>query len=371
MSQLVPQPIKTFSVAFDDPDANELPYARTVAQTLGTDHHEVLVRPVDFADALPHLVWHEDEPIGHSASVPLYFVSQLAQRYVKVVLTGEGSDELLAGYYRYRTTLLNMSVGRWYHRFSTERMRHMLRDIAAIMAPQSLKRRLPRTFLWRTPDLDSLYCDNFAVFPRQMQDELLTDSVKDRLNLVNPYAAITRYLDLPRSASVLQRLLYADLKTYLHELLMKQDQMSMAASIESRVPFLDHKLVEFSVALPDQMKLHRWTTKYVLREAMKGILPQAILNRPKMGFPVPIGRWFRSVWRPMVEDLVLGERATARGLFRRAFLERLMQEHMTGARDHTERIWALTNFEIWQRTFLDAAPPRGCLPQLEEAPRAR
>jgi asparagine synthase (glutamine-hydrolysing) len=371
MNPMVAQPIRTFTVAFNAPEANELEHARAVAKVFGTEHHEVLVEPSHFAAALPHLIWHEDEPLGHSASVPLYFVSQLAQRHVKVVLTGEGSDELLAGYYRYRTTLLNLPAGRLYHRFSNEGMRRMVRTLAAGVAPATLGRKLRRTFLWRAPDIDALYFDNFAVFTRAMQRELLSESLQARLEDVNPYAGMRRWFDAPASASLLQRLLYADLKTYLHDLLMKQDRMSMAASIESRVPFLDHKLVEFSTALPDRLKLRGWTTKYVLREAMKGLLPEPILKRRKLGFPVPLARWFRGEFRPMVDEFVAGDRALARGHFRPDFVRRIVGEHAAGHADHTERLWTLVNFEMWQRQFLEGEMPAGALPQIEEAPRAR
>jgi asparagine synthase (glutamine-hydrolysing) len=371
MSRMVKEPIKTFSVAFNDPEANELEYARLAARAFGTDHHEVLVEPSEFAAALPHLIWHEDEPIAHSASIPLYFVSQLAQRYVKVVLTGEGSDELLGGYYRYRTTLLNLSAGRLYHRFSTDGFRRVVRAAACGAAPDSLRRKLSRTFLWRSPDADALYFDNFAVFPRHMQRDLFSRELQGRLEQVDPYASARHFFDANQSASLLQRLLYADIKTYLHELLMKQDQMSMAASIESRVPFLDHRLVEFSTALPDRLKIRGWTTKYVLREAMKGLLPEPILRRGKMGFPVPLGRWFRQDFRPLLDELVVGERTVARGLFRPEFLQRLVQEHVAGSANHAERLWTLVNFELWQRHFLDGEPLRGALPQIEEAPAKR
>jgi asparagine synthase (glutamine-hydrolysing) len=152
--------------------------------------------------------------------------------------------------------------------------------------------------------------------------------------------------------SPLDRLLYADIKTYLHELLMKQDQMSMAASIESRVPFLDHKLVEFTSGLPERLKLRGWTTKYVLRQSMKGILPEAILSRPKMGFPVPVGKWFRGEYRSIVDEYVLSDRALARGIFAEEFVRRLVDRHQSGE-DHAERLWSLVNFEMWQRQFID------------------
>ncbi len=370
MSRMVKEPIKTFSVAFNDPEANELEYARLVARGFGTDHHEILVEPPEFAAALPHLIWHEDEPIAHPSSVALYFVSQLAQRHVKVVLTGEGSDELLAGYYRYRTTLLNLSAGRLYHCISTDGIRRLVRGVAAGLSPDSLAHKLPRTFLWRSPDIEALYFDNFSVFTRDMQRDLFSKDLQGQLEQLNPYAGMRHFFDRYPSASLLQRLLYADLKTYLHELLMKQDQMSMAASIESRVPFLDHKLVEFSTALPDRLKLRGWTTKYVLREAMQGLLPEPILKRSKMGFPVPLGRWFRGVFRPLLDEFVVGERTVARGFFQTDFLQRLMQEHVAGTADHTERLWTLVNFEMWQRHFLDGEPLKGTLPQVDEAPRA-
>jgi asparagine synthase (glutamine-hydrolysing) len=370
MSRLVHDPIKTFSVAFDDPGANELPYARLAARAFRTEHHEVLVKPCDFAAALPHLVWHEDEPIAHPASVPLYFVSQLAGRHAKVVLTGEGSDELLGGYYRYRATLLNLSAGRLYHRVSTQGMRNVVRQVAWGVAPDGLRRKLSRSFLYRPPDMDALYFDNFAVFSRRMQQRLLSSETAARLGAVDPYRDARRHFEASASASVLQRLLYADIKTYLHELLMKQDQMSMAASIESRVPFLDHELVEFSTAMPDRLKVRGWTTKYVLREAMKDVLPESILRRAKMGFPVPLARWFRGSFSALVDELVAGKRAAARGLFRPHFLARLVYEHASGAADHTERLWMLANLELWQRHLIDGEPLPGALPQLEEAPAA-
>jgi asparagine synthase (glutamine-hydrolysing) len=218
--------------------------------------------------------------------------------------------------------------------------------------------------------VDSIYFDNFAVFPRHTQQALFSKDLWDCVGRMNPYAGMHRSFDAYPAASLLQRLLYADIKTYLHELLMKQDQMSMAASIESRVPFLDHKLVEFSTALPDRMKLRGWTTKYVLREAMKGLVPEPILKRSKMGFPVPLGRWLRGAFRPLLDEFVVGERTIARGLFRPDFLRQLVHQHVEGTADHTERLWTLVNLEMWQRHLLDEEPIRGSLPQIEEAPRA-
>jgi len=354
MSELVDEPIKTFSVAFNEREANELEYARMVAARFGTDHHEVVVSPEEFFEALPRLVWHEDEPLAHLASVPLYFVSRLAQRHVKVVLTGEGSDELLAGYARYRKTVYNLALGRGYETLAPAPLRRAVaRAVAGLSAASRVRQKLGRTFLCLPADLESLYFDNFAVFPRAMQRRLLTPETAERAGSTDPYAGVRRLVEETDADSLLNRLLYADTKTYLHELLMKQDQMSMAASIESRVPFLDHKLVEFSARLPERLKLRGWTTKYVLRRAMKGVLPDPILTRPKMGFPVPFGAWLRGRHRGVLDEYVLGERARARGIFDADFVGQLASEHVAGLRDHSSRLWSLVNFEVWLRQFID------------------
>ena len=354
MSGMVAEPIKTFSVAFAEREANELEYARLVARAFKTNHREVVVSPEEFFAALPKLVWHEDEPLAHPSSVALYFVSQLASQHVKVVLTGEGSDELLAGYGRYRKTILNVQAGARYQQLAPPALRNAIRKkIEALPFSSPLRQKLQRTFLALSPDLESIYFDNFAVFPRAMQHDLLTREARERLGAsADPYSVMRSVLAETDATSLLDQLLYADIKTYLHELLMKQDQMSMAASIESRVPFLDHKLVEFSAALPERMKLRGATTKYVLRESMKGLLPEAILSRPKMGFPVPVGAWFRGAFRNVVDEYVLSERSMGRGIFEPSFVRSLVKRHQEGE-NHSERLWALINFEIWQRQFFD------------------
>src|SRR5262249_29609743 len=290
MSGITPGPIKTFSVGFAEREANELEYARMVARAFNTDHHEVIVSPADYFAALPKLIWHEDEPLGHVASVPLYFVSELAARHVKVVLTGEGSDELMAGYYRYWKTLYNLSLGARYHGWTPATLRRAARvGIACLPGGSLLGRRLSQTFLALKPDVESLYLDNFAVFSRSQQFRLLTPEAKERAGALDPYAVTRQRFAQSDATTPLNRLLYADTKTYLHELLMKQDQMSMAASLESRGAFLDYTLGQFTARLPERMKLRRMTTKYVLRRSMKGVLPEPILTRRKMGFPVPVG----------------------------------------------------------------------------------
>ncbi len=354
MSSMVQEPIKTFSVAFAEREANELSYARLVAQQFKTDHHEIVVTPADFFASLPQMIWQEDEPLAHPSSVALYFVSRLASEHVKVVLTGEGSDELLGGYERYYKTLYNLALGPGYHRLMPVSLRHGIdAGIRGLPVNSKVRHKLTRTFMCLPPDIENLYFDNFAVFTRSMQGELLSTGTAEGAGTIEPYREMRRYFDNSDSHSLLNRMLYTDMKTYLHELLMKQDQMSMAASIESRVPFLDHKLVEFTVRLPERLKIrHGWTTKYVLRRAMKGVLPEQILQRKKMGFPVPVGKWFRGEFRHIVDEYVLSDRAAERGIFNCEFVRSLVARHQAGE-NHSERLWALVNFEMWQRRFFD------------------
>ena len=353
MSGMVQEPIKTFAVAFREREANELEYARLVAQKFKTDHHEIIVSPDEFFEALPQLIWHEDEPIAHPSSIALNFVSRLAARHVKVVLTGEGSDELLAGYGRYRKTVYNLALGVRYHKLTGASLRRAIeRGVEALPVKSKVRQKLQRTFLCVAPDIESIYFDNFAVFSRAMQGKLLTPEAKERAGILDPYQAVSFYLNQTDARTLLDQLLYVDMKTYLHELLMKQDQMSMAASIESRVPFLDHKLVEYTARLPERMKLRGLTTKYILRRAMKGLLPDEIISRSKMGFPVPVGSWFRGQFRHLIDEYVLNERAMSRRLFDETFVRGLVARHMSGE-NHSERLWALLNFEMWLRQFVD------------------
>ena len=367
MSGMVNEPIKTFSVAFAEREANELEYARLVAEAYKTEHREIVVTPEQFFAALPRLVWHEDEPLAHPSSVALYFVSQLAAQHVKVVLTGEGSDELLAGYGRYRRTIWNLAMGRRYNKFTPSVARDAIRSqIENTLPGGRLRQKLMRTFLVLSPELESIYFDNFAVFPSPMQQRMFTRETAERIHSIDPYVELRRLLERTRDLSLLDGLLYADIKTYLHELLMKQDQMSMATSVESRVPFLDHKLVEFTARMPDAMKLRGGTTKYVLRESMKGVLPEKILSRSKMGFPVPIGSWFRGPFKSIVDEYVLSDRSLSRGIFAPEFVRNVVALHQSGE-DHSERLWALVNFEMWQRRFFDSEEPASHEPVLEKS----
>jgi len=354
MASLIDRPVQTFSVAFKERAFNELQYSRELAQAIRADAHEVVIDDADFFAALPRLVWHEDEPIAHPSSVPLYFVSALARNHVTVVLTGEGSDELLAGYGKYPRIAWNWRAGTIYERMVPRGVRaNIARRLPAMLSPR-FARLAARSFLTVDRSPESMLFDNFAAIPLAHQQELLHRSLRAGATPSHAYAASVAHFDRPNGHSTfLDRLLYADIKTYLVELLMKQDQMSMAASVESRVPFLDHKLVEFAARLPDRWKLSGLTTKRVLRQAMKGILPESIVNRPKMGFPVPFSQWTRAAWNSVAHDVLLDRRSRERGIIDPRGVERLLASHAAGTTNGGDRIWSLLNLELWYRTFID------------------
>src|SRR5918994_1282119 len=353
MSRQVRDPIQSFSVGFAEQEANELPYARMAAKAIGAQHRDVTVTPSEFFDALPHLVWHEDEPIAFPSSVPLYFVARLARDHVKVVLTGEGADELFLGYNRYRVTMWNDRLGRPYWAATPQAVRNQVRRMVQSL-PSRLGRVGERTFLALDPGIRSLFLENFAVHTEDFQRQLLARP--EMLDRRDPYAVQMQcYADA--KGGILDRMSRTDLQTYLHELLMKQDQMSMAASIESRVPFLDDQLVEHVAALPSELKVRMWQTKAIFREAVRDIIPSEILTRKKMGFPVPVGRWLRDDFWPVVQEFVLGPRATSRGYFDRGSLARMAEEHRSGRAKHGDRLWLLVNLEIWQRVFCEGEDP--------------
>jgi asparagine synthase (glutamine-hydrolysing) len=362
MAALVDRPIRTFAVGFSDPAANELSFARLAARSVRSQHSEIVVSPEEFFRTLPSLVWHEDEPIAFTSSVPLYFVSRLAEDHVKVVLTGEGADELFLGYNWYPVTAWNVALGRTYGAVAPHALREGIRRLTERL-PRRIARYARRTFLALEPDIRGLRFENFAVFPVGMQKELLCDP--GLLAARDPHGAALRLFDEGRGGT-LERLSYVDLQTYLVELLMKQDQMSMAASIESRVPFLDHHLVEHVATIPACFKVSRGRTKLVLRKALEGLVPPEILTRRKMGFPVPISNWLRTAFSPIVDEFVLSERTARRGLLSANVLRRLVERHRRGVEDHGDRLWLLVNLEIWHRMFIDGESARDVLRDLKE-----
>jgi asparagine synthase (glutamine-hydrolysing) len=357
VAQAIKEPVRTFAVGFLERGANELGFARLAARSIGAEHRDVVVTPRQYFDALPNLVWHEDEPIAFPSSVPLYFVSRLAREHVKVVLTGEGADELFLGYNRYRVTLWNARFGRAYWAIAPRSLRQHVRDFVETL-PESIARYARRGFVALEPGYRSLFFENFAVFPEALRSRLLAFHLSS--SELDPYVVQARCYE-EGVGTMLERMSRVDLQTYLQELLMKQDQMSMASSIESRVPFLDDRLVEHVAAMPGRLKLRGWTTKAVLRAAVRDLVPPTILARRKMGFPVPVGRWLRGGFWPVVEELVLGSRARSRGFFHPHTLRQLADEHRVGRVRHDDRLWLLINLEIWHRIFCEGETPADVL----------
>lgn len=348
MKPLSSGPVKTFAVGYREQAFSELPYARHVAEAIGTEHHEVVIGREEFFDVLPQLIWHEDEPISWPSSVALYFVSRLAAQQVKVVLTGEGSDELFAGYARYRTHLLNQRLLKAY-RAVPRSLRDSVRSgiAGSRLLSGNIRRKLQHSVLGRGEDLEALYLDNFySAFSSAEQQRLLT------VPFDGTYASYLHYWNAQPDASLLARMLYADQKTYLVELLMKQDQMSMASSIESRVPFLDHQFVEFAASVPDRMKLRGGVGKYILKRAVEDILPRDIVYRKKMGFPTPLRQWLMDP----ASDGLLAQLQDRDGLLASyidfTYLNDLLARHKSGLEDATDRIWRLLNLQLWGNIFI-------------------
>jgi asparagine synthase (glutamine-hydrolysing) len=347
------EPIQTFAVGYAEEEFSELPFAREVARHIGSEHHEVRLSREEFFDTLPRLIWHEDEPIVWPSSVSLYFVARLARERVTVVLTGEGSDETLAGYTRYAWTLKNARMDSVYRAITPSGLRSLIRKgIKASPLGANLYRKLEHTFLVRDgASWPSFYYDNFfSAFSGLEQLSLLTPEAMDQAG--SAYSGSMQYWDHARGG-LLHRLLYADIKTYLVELLMKQDQMSMAASIESRVPFLDHKLVEFATSIPEKYAIRGLAGKYILKQAVEDVLPHSIIYRKKMGFPTPWAWWLAGPQLGDLEKTLLEPRSMERGLFRPEAVRQLFAEHRAGHRDHGNRIWRLLNLELWHRVFVD------------------
>jgi asparagine synthase (glutamine-hydrolysing) len=343
-------PVKTFAVGYGESAYSELGYARQVAAHLGTEHQEVVVGMEDFLNAVPRLVWHEDEPLAWPSSVALYFVTKLASREVKVVLTGEGSDELFAGYARYRFYLANQRWMPFYGMLPLslrEAVRHLIASSPLLSG--SLRRKLQHSLLGRGESVENLLLDNFySAFPCDEQSALLRSSAA----VAPPCRTFLRYWDSAGGRSLLGRMLYTDQKTYLVELLMKQDQMSMAASIESRVPFLDHLLVEFAASVPDKLKLRGGEGKYILKRAVEDLLPRDIVYRRKMGFPTPLACWLRDTRADAVYSFLRRRDGLLAAYIDSAALDDLLVRHRAGSIDATDRIWRLLTLQIWGDLFL-------------------
>jgi asparagine synthase (glutamine-hydrolysing) len=347
------EPVDTFSVGYGEEAFSELPYARQVSKHIGSRHHEVCLSREEFFQSLPHLIRHEDEPIVWPSSVSLYSVAKLASERVKVVLTGEGSDETLGGYTRYAWTLVNYRMDQTFRSLVPASLRRLVRNgIRSGALPSAVRRKLEHTFAGRDgASWSSFYYDNFySAFSEVEQHALLTSRAREMSG--DAYAGSMSYWN-KSSGDLFHRLLQTDIQTYLVELLMKQDQMSMAASIESRVPFLDHQLVEFTARIPKQYSVRGLAGKQILKSAVRDLLPNSIIDRTKLGFPTPWAQWLAGDQLNSIESMLTEPRTVERGLTERAAVQKLFSEHRAGQRENGNRIWRLLNLEIWQRVFID------------------
>lgn len=352
MSRHTSQPVKTFSIGFHEDSYDELRYARIAAKHFGTDHHEFIVTP-EICHIVDELVWHFDEPFADSSAIPTYMVSKLAREHVTVALSGDGGDELFAGYTRY-------AIDR--KRSGFARLPGFLRH--SVMRP--LSHRLPHGAWGRNYinniALDPLdrYLDSVSVFTSLNKQSLYTLDFKRQLRgRSNVAGRIRRYAERVRSDEPLDRLLYIDSKSYLPgDILTKVDRMSMAVSLETRAPLLDHRLIEMVTRIPARLKMKGLETKHIFKRAVSNIVPAEILDRPKQGFGVPIQQWINNQLRQRIHDTLTSREARQRGYIDPHYVDLLLSEHSSHRRNHCGRLWALLMLELWHRKF--------CRPSTEE-----
>ncbi|MBV9169811.1 MAG: asparagine synthase (glutamine-hydrolyzing) [Chloroflexi bacterium] len=355
MSEHLAKPVKTFSVGFEGGGAeaySELPYARLVAQQYHTEHHEVLIGPRDLIELAPRIAWHLDQPIADEAALGTYMLAELASRQVKMVLTGEGGDELFAGYARH--------VG---ERFSTlmRRVPAPVRSLAVEASGRVPGLRRPKIALFALCQTDEItrLVNWFPLFNQRMKMGLLSADLRRALQFTSTNDVFSRQLGRSDATDSLSRLLYLDTKLWLpDDLLARGDKMTMAASLEARVPLLDHRVVEFAAGLPSKLKVRGLARKYLLKKVARSWLPPAVIDRRKQGFPMPTSLWFRREARPFVRDLLSSETIRRRGLFDMEYVETLLGEHETGVANHGNLIWGLLSVELWYQVFIDRSPRR-------------
>lgn len=345
----VPERLKTFSVAYDfGPEYDETRYARLVAKKFNTEHHEIFITPTDFQSFVPDCIWLMDEPVTESAAISLYFVSRLAKEHVTVVLSGEGSDEVFAGYDFYRYMLLLEK----YRKLVGSKQAVMLSKIGSSLLPDAskvrkylllganrLEKRYKGISTYEDGSKDGLYVNDFFCY--------LSNIAENQTQLF-----IEKLFEDTKENDSLSRMLYFDIRTWLiDDLLIKADRMSMAASLELRVPFLDYRLVEFVANMPSKYKVNGTVTKFLLKEMMKDALPKEIIHRKKMGFPTPLKKMFETHLAGYAKDLLLDRAACIRDYFKVSEIERLLYEHSKGTQDHHRRIWQLVVLEGWMQMY--------------------
>lgn len=353
MSRATSEPVRTFSIGFADATYNELPYARAVAAHFGAQHVEARLEP-DIANLAAKLIAHLDEPFADFSIFPTYLVSNLAGAFVKVVLTGDGGDELFGGY----DTYVAQQYDRFYHRLPAVLRHRLFPTLTSWLPPQPAKKGVinkTKRFVEGAALPVSLQHVRWMMFLNEAEKgALYGPAVRDRLNGRDASVA-TRFEDYFQQAAPFEALAqqqYVDIKTYLvDDILVKVDRMSMAASIEARVPLLDHRIVEFAVNLPSRLKLHRGRTKVILRQAMKDQLPPMVLNKPKEGFSIPLKHWLRGPLRPLMMELLSADAIQSRGYFSADCVAGWISDHLAERANRSHQLWALMVFELWHRNL--------------------
>lgn len=346
-------PVKTFSIGFEEQDFSELHHARRVAERVGAEHHEFVVRP-DAMEVLPTLVEHYGEPYADSSAIPTYYVARETRRHVTVALNGDGGDECFAGYDRYAA----MRLSERYRKLPAvlrERVIRQAVELLPISEVRPSRARRVRRFL-RAASLPPVerYLNWVTTTQRETKDELYTDEFQAEVGGRDATVWLRPWFARANGAGVVDAALLADTMTYLpNDLLVKVDIASMANSLEARSPFLDHHVIEFAASLPENLKLRGLTTKYILKKTLQKLLPSENLTRGKMGFGVPIGHWFRGQMQPFLREQLLSERAGRRGLFRPEAVRRMVELHTGGERDYTHQLWTLLMLELWFQRFID------------------
>ena len=349
--------VKTFSIGFEEAEYNELPFARAVANRWGTDHHEFIVRP-DAVDMLPKLAWHYGEPFADSSAVPTFYLAELTRRHVTVALNGDGGDENFAGYERYVAAMATeryRKVPRWARRALEAIVRRL-----PSRGPRSLVDRAKRLFEAESEPREQRYARWMMHFQPELKTELCTPALLADLERPDALHILLDEYAASDGPDFLDRTLNVDVNRYLpDDLLVKVDIATMAHGLEARSPLLDHPLMEFAASLPAGLKLHGWTGKHIFKRAVRGLVPNETIERPKRGFGVPIDHWFRGELKTFASDLLLGPTSTSRGYFHKHVIERLLHEHVSGVRSWHHQLWNLVMLELWHRAFIDkrAAAP--------------
>ena len=347
MSQLTNQPIQTFAVGFDEEGYSELPYAKLAADHFGTEHHELVVKSSDLSAYWPLLTWHRDEPVSEPSDLGVYLVSKLARKYVKVVLSGEGGDELFAGYPKYVVDWM----AQYYHILPIPIRDSVIMPLLDHL-PYSL-RKLKNAARNLSQPVPQRWMSWFGIFNGQLKEKILSDNTKASID-IDSSRVFERWLSNNPQRDDLSSMLYLDTKIWLPDnLLMKGDKMTMAASLEARMPLLDYHLTEYAASIPSNMKVKPFKTKYLFKRTFADFLPEAILTRKKMGFNVPTGIWFREGQRNLITRLLLSERARDRGYLNDAFVAKLLRDHLEGKTNYQAQLFTLASLELWFRVFID------------------